>query len=72
MNAQPIPTEEEWRARFKARLLEHGIMQGDADDILTSINIVQEEDYKLEDNPEEMADERFAEFYDEDDEEEDN
>jgi len=65
-------TEDEWRARFRARLIEKGIMPGDADDVMASINIVQEDDYSLDDNPEDMADDRLTEWYDEDDDEEDD
>ena len=58
-----LPTEEEWRERFKKRLIERGSLPGIADDTEQSIILRTETyDYTLDDSPEDSADAEMAEW----------
>jgi hypothetical protein len=74
MNSQPLPTEDEWRARFKARLIARGTLPGIADDIEQNVVLKSDMyDYTLDDSPEQAADDEMTEWdNDEPDEDEDN
>lgn len=57
---------EEWRAKYRARLIERGVMPGLADDVTQNVEIVEENPlmYTTDDDPVQAADDELAEWAD--------